>query len=359
MTTKWLDPGGNATFGTEFLDTAGGVTVSSAVTHNGQPRSYLLPGAAGADGILSRSGVIGVTRRISFWFYSDLASSSDLVAVSSASANAFLIHTNANGNFNVYTGTGTSLGLSGPPGTLSANSWTQMVIAYRITSATSFQVSVWVNGTLIGTATDSATLVTAAPDRLLLIHSSSTVYLSELYVDDVNNPTGFPGVIYVTAKSAANVDADTFDTTGGTGAINERPKSETNYRAMAASSAGQVTRYDLLTDGDQDLTGHTIVDACSWMWAKRGSGGAPTWSIENPDNTSTSVTLTTTSALYISSFTGPSGSRFYSGILISVGGGADTFLYETGSIVASIPPVAVPHKLLPRYGQAVPRAATR
>src|SRR5262249_18469982 len=154
------------------------------------------------------------------------------------------------------------------------------------------------------------------------------VNIDDVYVDDSSGLTD-TGNIHVTAKRPTTRSIANFDTLLGTGAVNERPISETNGREQA--TATQVTEgYDIeaRSVGDVDLSTAAIVARTAWIWSKMGAGaGGQTTTIVN-NGTGTGVTLTTSSALY----TNIVDSISYTDTQPAVGekstGNQATFLYE-------------------------------
>jgi len=99
-------------------------------------------------------------------------------------------------------------------------------------------------------------------------------WFTHLYVDDGDDLSD-PGNKLMTAKLPASVSQNNWTTTGGSGAVDERPLSETNYKQHTAS-IGTVRQTYTLQDaatGDVDISGETIVGYMAWAWAKAVLGG--------------------------------------------------------------------------------------
>ena len=234
----------------------------------------------------------------------------------------------------------TQLGSDGS--TLSTGIWYRLSVAYTITSTSSYELRLFKDGTQDISVSSSTALPTTVSNTLRLGWGSApgdllqALEADDIYVDDSNALTDI-GDIRVTAKLPNTVNANNFDTTGGTGAVNERSISETNYKQQAGSTQVQQN-YTLETasTGDVNISGNTLVARTAWIWAKTGNGAAGTPGIV--DNGSVSaVTLTTSPALYTlttDSVTYPSNAA---GIgMRSSGASADNFLYETGTMIAFI-----------------------
>jgi len=98
--------------------------------------------------------------------------------------------------------------------------------------------------------------------------AAHVAWFTHLYVDDGDDLTD-PRNKLATAKLPASVSQNNWTTTGGTGAVNERPVSETNYKQHSAS-IGTIRQTYTLQDaatGDVDISGKTVVGYMGWVWA--------------------------------------------------------------------------------------------
>lgn len=169
-------------------------------------------------------------------------------------------------------------------------------------------------------------------------------YFDQILIDDGNDLSDIGDNKRSTAKLPATANANNFDTTGGTGAVNERPLSETNYKQQAGSS--QVSQnYNLETaaGGDIDISSSTIVGYIGWLWAKQAAvSGTPKITVEGTDY---AITLTTSPALYIKAITSASYPSNAAAIgMVSSGTADNTFLYECGVVViytSTVPVVSI------------------
>lgn len=179
-------------------------------------------------------------------------------------------------------------------------------------------------------------------------------WLDQLYIDDGDDLSD-PGNKRITAKLPASVNENNWDTTGGTGAVNERPLSETNFRQHAASTGVRQT-YTLQSaaTGDVDLTGESIVGYMGWAWAKRGAGDlgdSPAFIVNNVLELSVSsspiISLSATPALLKAPVTSVNYPSHAAGIgMRSNEESGDTFMYECGVVVAYEGPTSDPDSLL-------------
>lgn len=94
-------------------------------------------------------------------------------------------------------------------------------------------------------------------------------WFSHLAIDDGDDLSDI-GNILSTAKRSAGVNENNWNTTGGTGAVNERPLSETNFIAEVDGIARLRQSYTLeaADEGDVDLTGESLIGYMGWAWAK-------------------------------------------------------------------------------------------
>lgn len=94
-------------------------------------------------------------------------------------------------------------------------------------------------------------------------------WFSHLAIDDGDDLADI-GNILSTAKRSAAVNENNWNTTGGTGAVNERPLSETNYIAEVDGIARLRQSYTLeaAAAGDVDISGETLRGHMGWAWAK-------------------------------------------------------------------------------------------
>jgi hypothetical protein len=150
---------------------------------------------------------------------------------------------------------------------------------------------------------------------------------------DVETSTGADCSIFVYdgVSSGAATGARTHSTTSTADAVNTGvlfglvPQAQENYTLEAASV------------GDVNLTGQTLLGRTAWLWGKASATtGSPTAAIVD-DGGTTSITLTTSSALYTAITTSASYPSNAAGIgMRSTGTVNDTFLYECGTIISYI-----------------------
>lgn len=334
----FMESGGDATGGFEFWSsTTGTLSVQGTTTHTGADAIKCNPGG-GSQGYVRKNGVLADAGRcISFWFQTAALDSADMEILEiddpSPSFIAYLTLTSGGLlklNSTGVLGTGSTV--------LSINTWYRISVSYTITNTTVYTMKVYLNGNL--EITGSGTLARTGTDvirlGLLITTNAITAYYDDIYVDDRSDGSDC-GDVRVTAKLPTTVNANNFDTTVGSGAVNERPLSETNGKQQAASSqVSQNYNLETASAGDVDISASTVVARAAWIWAKEAAvSGTP--KITN-NGTDTGITLAVTSALYTNLVTSATYPSDAAGIgMVSSGTADDTFLYECGMLVAYTP----------------------
>lgn len=97
-------------------------------------------------------------------------------------------------------------------------------------------------------------------------------WFDQAYIDKGDDLSD-PGDILITAKLPASTNQDNWDITGGTGAVDERPLSETNYRQQpGGTQTTQTYMLQTAAAGDVDISGQQVVGYLGWAWARRQGG---------------------------------------------------------------------------------------
>ena len=336
-----------ATQGFQFWTSITGTVTSDAAQFKDSPRSIKCDGAAGnaaayvqKDGVLTDAGA-----RISYYVrLTNLpASTVPLLEILNATSLAIplRIDLSSAGVLTLVAGNKTTTGSSLVTGT-----WYGITLSYIVTNSALNQWRVFLNG-LLDITILNATLTNINTSNLLLGWVLAPGANNVLNIDhpfvDLGQTVDYPGDVRVTAKLAAAVNNNAFDTTTGTGAVNERPISEANNKNhLATTQVLQDYTLEAASVGDVNITGAVLVGHIGWMWSKRGAGGVGTPGMAL-NGAITAVTLTTTSALYTKIITSTSYPSNVQGIgERSSGAGADTFLYECGVLIVYIPAAADP-----------------
>lgn len=335
----FLEPGGAATGGTELWDEVvggAGWTVDTTVKPSGAYSSLRREQTGGGGGQLG-AFALGNTNRISFYFRTTAIpmESGILYFLSLASGFTGLFVLETNGKLRYYEGDFTTA--HDGTATLLPNTWYRLSFAFDQHSVTNdLAVKIYVDGQLDISATGCGTGGNSIGKFQISADATSPGdfnYFSHIYVDDGSDLTD-PGDIRVTAKFPGTVNANNFDTTGGTGAVNERPLSETNYVRQAGSSqVAQNYNLQALAAGDKNLEGCGIVGYMGWLWAKEAAvSGTPKITVNGSDY---DITLTTSPAIYREPVTDPAYPTDAAAIGMKSSGTADdTYLYECGVVIA-------------------------
>lgn len=144
------------------------------------------------------------------------------------------------------------------------------------------------------------------------------------------------GNVLVTAKLPAAVNEDNWDTDGGTGAVNERPLSETNYKFQSGfSSVTQTYTLQAAAVGDVDISGESIVGYMGWAWSKREPNDVERIGlIVNNVDVSRGSAITTSPSLLKHAVTSTSYPSHANGIGMSSNSElAGVFMYECGAVL--------------------------
>ncbi len=361
-TTKFLEPGGDATFNAA-VTTNGGFWAAvnatpSVVTdfvHGNHIKSIKYRPTAGdaldAD-VLADAG-----RRISIYVY--------IVALPTSIAEIFGVNTGTVGSGTVILCRISPLGrlqldISGAPlatgATLSTGTWYRLSLAYTITSTSVNRFELFLNGASTISLTNASLIRTAS--RYLNIgtldgDATFELRTSDHYVDDSNSLTD-TGNVWVTAKRPnANGTSNGFTTRIGAGGsgygtghspqVNERALSTTNGWSIVGAGSAVIEEYNIESSatGDIDISTATIVDYAGWVYTS-ALVGETTNIILNGVSLAQAITSTNTT------YTKFAGSSTYpAGIGADIGLQTDTSLttvslFEAGVIVAHIPASAAP-----------------
>ncbi|OGK19092.1 hypothetical protein A2799_04835 [Candidatus Roizmanbacteria bacterium RIFCSPHIGHO2_01_FULL_39_24] len=334
-----------------WSSSTGTVTYDTTQKKSGRGSWKSASGAGNASAYLQKTGIMpnGASQggRVTAYFRLDslIGTTTTILRVGSAGAWVGVEVTPA-GVLRVWTDAQT---VSGSTLSTGGSNWYRLTLAYilnassQVTDAKLF---------LDGTQDISLTGDTEAINNDLNVGWTSAPGASEIlnfhhvYVDDSTALTD-TGDIRVTAKLANSETNTAFDTAIGNARsttdynnINERPISETNgWRDATANNPGAIENYGIqnAATGDVDISGNTLVARTAWVWAKKGTGTTTTGPSLYNNGTAVSITLTTTSTMFtdiVDSASYPSNSQAVG--MQAINGGADTFFYEGGMMVASL-----------------------
>lgn len=355
----------SATQTTAWYETlAGAVTVDTGVTLDGNTTLKLDTSspAATVQATTTKAGAIAAAGRgISRYFrFSALPASGQFLGILSVSNSTTVclgVSVDSNGKLILRNNTVT-MGAVGST-TLSVNTWYRVSLSYTVTTTTNWSAKVYLgqagdspaySGTLELNRTNAdGTLSAATCDRLQafippLAGANITLNITHTAVDDRADLTD-PGNWKTTGKKPTTTTTNNFDTTLGTGAVNERPVSTTNGKSHAnTTDVDQDYEIEAASAGDADLTGATIVGNVAWIWAAlnsltstplskiihNGARDGGTWDPASA-NVAQLFTVVSTSATYPKDANGKNIGSSSSVIA------ADTLLYDCGVGIVYIP----------------------
>ncbi len=352
MATKFLEPGGDATFDfTLWPGSSGGSVIASDIVHGTHPRSIqavanVVNYVATAAAVVADAG-----GRYSFFVYvTALPGATTTLAslVDSGGGTVASLRLTSAGVLQAWSNSA-QIGTNGA--TLSTGQWYRISLAWTITSTTVNRFEVWVDGSSsisITNATLGGTGVSRFRAGNISGNATFDARFSDFYIDDSAALTD-TGTVWVTAKRPnANGASNQWTTQIGAGGsgygtghspqVNERALSATNGWSIQ-NAATQTEEYTIegAATGDIDISGASIVDYMGWVRAKVGV--ASVGHLIAGGNAAT-INVTTSYASYTfirGSTTYPSGTDAI---------GMDTnavnqlfSLVECGIVVAYIPPV--------------------
>lgn len=365
MATKFLEPGGDATFNVATT-TAGGLwdtvtgspVVATDFVHGTHVKSvkYIVNSTNSVQASSGSAADAGT--RISAYFYFNALPTSSTATIFQCSGGGFAVFTiriTSGGTLQIWSGTGTTpvqIGTNGA--TLSTGQWYRISLSYTITTSTVNRFELFVNG-LSSISLTNGVLGTTGTNFLVIGNISGDATLdmrsSDHYTDNSNSLTD-PGDIWVTAKRPnANGTTNNFTTQIGAGGsgygtghspqVNERALSTTNGWSMVGAGSAVTEEYSIesTATGDIDISTATIVDYVGWAYMSSLAGETVQF-ILGGANTATAITSTNTMYLVIKgSVTYPTGST---DIGITTATTATTVsLFECGVVVAYIPSAIV------------------
>jgi len=260
--------------------------------------------------------------------------------------------------------------------TLSANTWYRLDESYVITSASSWSASIYLNGSLEISMSNSINSTLAAVSTNMLefgvdqgtgfnATSVITVWFDDIYADNRTDSSD-PGAIQVTAKrpftNGTSVGFTTQIGAGGSGygsghtpQVNEQPLSQTDGWAVTVVASAITEEYNLegLSVGDVNLTGASIKGVQMWIFCK--SLLTETDQIM-ADGTLSNISVTSTPALFVQN--SPNPTTYPASAGTDVGMKTNTTattasLYEGGALIAYTPGsggAATPPPFLPLLG---------
>ncbi len=282
MTTKFMDLVELTGDASGWSSTAGAVSIESSVVRTGHARSLKVDTGAGpAEAKFVKTGILAdAGRRITFYFRYPTSFAATAI-IGSVINNAqtlavFRVQMTTSGTLLLTNSAGTSLGTGST--VLATNTSDRLCLAYTISSTTVYSVRLYLNGNSTPEiSVTNGTALSATDSGVLQLELSEQAgtnriaYFSDCYVDDSTDLTD-TGDINLAAKFPDEDNTVNFESDIGTGAVNERPISETNGRQHTLATDVQEN-YTLQTaaEGDFDISTATLVARTALVWAKRGA----------------------------------------------------------------------------------------
>ena len=357
MATKFLEPGGDATFAATagsngfWTNASGAPTVATDFVHGSHQKSiqYTSGNYLRKSSVLSDSG-----SRISFYVYFNALPSSTCTIASVVQAGlsgVVTLRLTSGGVLQLWNGTTAQIGSNGA--TISTSQWYRVSLAYTITSTSVNRFEVFVNGaSTISVTNATVTNITSDTFQIGNISSNATMDMrsSDHYIDD-SSSLADTGEIWVTAKRPyANGVLNEWTTQIGIGdsgygsghaaQVNERALSTTNgWSITSATTKTEVYTIESASTGDIDITNSNIVDYVGWVSAKVDSASTANIIV---NGSATNKSLTTSYAIY----TQAAGSTTYPSGTSAIGMDTNSVnqlfsLAECGILVAYKPAIGI------------------
>lgn len=216
--------------------------------------------------------------------------------------------------------------------------WMRICFVYSITSTTINRFRIYVNGFMTVDATN-VTISGTGVETVMLGASyqggnNKIVYFDSIAIDDYITNYEDMGKVYVTAKLASTVQSDTWATTGGTGAVNERPANLSNYK-RTTNNSGLLQSYSIesASAGDTNIDGKPFLGYMGWVYLNQSTANGTVTLYVN-GNTST-ITTNTNDNSFVKAYTSTSYPNATNTIGLSVTGGtsATLTLFEAGMAI--------------------------
>ncbi len=371
MALKYLDPGGSATGGVELLGTVTGAVTAQTSVNNGQAYAYQFTTSSPAANanirkaavVTSAGGRLSVFER--FPALPATNTSVILIACNVASGAGVLgVYLGSDGKLRLYTSGTTTLLKTGASVLSGSSTWHRIGLSFSITTTTDWSAKVYLDGVLEFTATNAdGTLSSASPVDLtmglaLAAGTNYLLYASDIYIDDTADQTDpaagvGDGTLHVRAVLPTTTASGGWDTTTGTGAVNERPINTANRINEAATGPATIVyNVEAASGGDADLTGATILGRMAWAWVTLSTKtGTPTGKLQIDGTESATAwdCLGTAETYELTTYVDSVTTYPTSVGITSSGIAADSRLAEIGVIVAYIPPAPSTTKAPPPF----------
>ena len=347
-TPVFMEPGTDATHALDWQSlTTSGTVVSDTVQSKTGPRSIKCssPATPAAAYVKLTAVLANAGRRWSVYYrFSDLPSSDTAIMQikSTAGNDRFQLRLRTGGSLDAHFGAAANNGTD----VLSINTWYRITVSYTVTSTSVSEWRVFVNGTLDITVSNPTLAGTTLDDLFLgwcvSPGNETDIWIDDEYGDDGSTLDDIASDVRITYKAPTAVNLNEFDTTNGSGAVNERPVNAANGMQHDASTDKHQT-YGLQSraTGDVDITWGTVIALCAFGNVQRvGTGGTGTaaLTLNGVDYTTTFSTAAGIVTKYLTTPTYPTDASTIG--VKSTATTADTILNDCGVLVAYTPGAA-------------------
>lgn len=247
---------------------------------------------------------------------------------------------------------------------LLVNTWNRLSVSYVLNATDDLDVKVYVNG-IEELSIEQASTGGFSPFANLLYGwvtspgADHLCWFEQLFIDNGDDLTDtvfgseFRAPLS-TAKLPASVNENEWDTTTGTGAVDERPLSETNLkRHNAATTARQTYTLQSAAVGDVDISTKTPLGYMGWAWTRMQSDDERAFLVVNGSDINVQGPIKATPSLVthaVTSATYPSNAAGIGMETDEDASGIDVYLYECGAVVAyeglTNPDILLPRQLV-------------
>lgn len=365
MATKFMEPGGDATFNAGIITTGGfwntptNTTIATDFVHGGHIKSLKYAPATQVYDIVSGAAAdAGGRISVYYYFVALPTATASILSTEHAGDGAGILRVQITTAGVLQMATGdvkTQIGTNGS--TIPLNQWFRLCLAWTITNSTTNQIRLYKDSQLdisIGNATLSNT---AGVDIQIGLGNGADTTIdfrtSDHYADNSTALTDIGDVMVTAKRPNANGTTNGFTTQIGSGGsgygsghspqVNERALSTTNGWSMVGAGAAITEEYNIesASTGDINITGQVIVDYAGWAYASSLANETASLVL---NNVTSNIALTSTQTMFTAfagSTTYPAGTGTDIGIVTTTAL-TTVSLYECGIMIAYIFGAPVP-----------------
>lgn len=303
MATKYLEPGGSATFDLSLWSstfTSNGTVAPVTTPTTGQLRSIgctnTTQGTNRSATVLANNTMLDAGACLSFYFNIDTlpvgtAANINIIAsiVNNVNSIRWGVSLGSDGLLRIVNSAGTGVGTGTT--VIAVNTWYRFTCAYTITDATHNTIKLFLSppGGGVGISEISVTNTTTGTGttqfRLGMFSFNCTgltinAYFSDVYVNDSTSLSDTGDIRVTPKRPSANGTTNGFTTQIGSGGsgygtghspqVNERALSTTNGWSMIGAGSAITEEYTIEgpSTGDVNISNGNIIDYMGWVYAK-------------------------------------------------------------------------------------------